>query len=338
MAARVLIVGQGLAGTALGLALEEGGVDFVIASAGHDDAASRIAAGLINPVTGQRWVKSAQIDLLLPMAESAYRRWEMRLGVKLWHPLAMTRLFRDAEERSRIERKIAEGDLAPFVGAQTERGVEITGAAWVDLPGMLGAAERIWNAGGKLRHARIEAADLEGDGSGVMWQGERFSAAVLCTGADRLARGMFAHLPFVPAKGELISVQGEGIPAGRVVNRGRWILGDEMGCGRVGATYERGSDDTEITGAARDELLRDAQEITGGTLRVVGQTAGVRLTLPDRAPVAGWRNSDERIGVLGGLGSKGALWAPMLSKSWSDKLARTGQRFPAMIDVERFRI
>lgn len=172
----------------------------------------------------------------------------------------------------------------------------------------------------------------------VGWRGERFSAAVLCTGAGPLARGRFAHLPFVPAKGEIISVQGEGITAGRVVNRGRWLLGDAAGCGRVGATYERDQEDTETTVAARDELLRDAQEITGGPLRVVGQTAGVRLTLPDRAPVAGWARPGGRIGICAGFGSKGTLWAPWVAREWSAELAGPGRRFPALIDVDRFQV
>jgi 2-polyprenyl-6-methoxyphenol hydroxylase-like FAD-dependent oxidoreductase len=80
--ARVLIVGQGLAGTALGLELERVGVPFAIASEGHTRAASMGAAGLVNPVQGQRFVKVWRVDELLPFAERWYRDAGAALGEK----------------------------------------------------------------------------------------------------------------------------------------------------------------------------------------------------------------------------------------------------------------
>lgn len=167
MSGRVLIVGQGLAGTALGLELEEAGVDFVIVSAGHAEAASRVAAGLVNPVTGRRWVKSARVDELLPFARDRYAQWSGTLGVELWHPLRLTRVWRDAAERTAVEAKIARGELAPYVAAVDARGVELAGAAWVDLPALLAAAEARWCAQGRWRAARMVADELAERGEGA---------------------------------------------------------------------------------------------------------------------------------------------------------------------------
>ena len=54
MSPEILIVGQGLAGTLLAFELERAGVSFAIADAGHEGAASSVAAGVINPITGRR--------------------------------------------------------------------------------------------------------------------------------------------------------------------------------------------------------------------------------------------------------------------------------------------
>ncbi|HYD83061.1 MAG TPA: hypothetical protein VEA63_03390, partial [Opitutus sp.] len=76
MGANLLIVGQGLAGTLLAWELERAGLTFEIADEGHGRAASRVAAGIINPITGQRLVKSWRVDALLPVARATFRAIE----------------------------------------------------------------------------------------------------------------------------------------------------------------------------------------------------------------------------------------------------------------------
>ena len=54
----VTIAGQGLAGTLLAWALERAGREFLIYDPGHEESASRVGAGLVNPVTGERWTSA----------------------------------------------------------------------------------------------------------------------------------------------------------------------------------------------------------------------------------------------------------------------------------------
>lgn len=338
MSARVLIVGQGLAGTALGLEFEAAGIDFVVASAGHERAASRVAAGLVNPVTGQRWVKSARIDELLPVARERYAAWERTLGVALWHPLPLTRLFRDEAERAAVSEKIARGELTPFAAtaAVTARGVAIAGAAWVDLPALLEGAARRWRGQGRWRGREVAARDLNFAAADVGWAGERFDAAILCTGSGGLARAWFDFVPFAAAKGEMLTVEGCRVAPGTALSRGTWLIAGAKGAARVGATYERGREDLELTPEARAHLLAAAGTLTGDALRVTGQSAGVRATLPDRLPVIGWHPQQARLGIFGGLGSKGTLWAPWLARIWSAVCGDATKRFPAELAAQRW--
>ncbi|MSU51811.1 MAG: FAD-binding oxidoreductase [Opitutaceae bacterium] len=96
----IVIVGQGLAGTLLAWELERNGVDFAIIDAGSSwGKASAVATGIINPITGQRLVKSWRVDELLPLARAAYRELEAQLGLELWREMRVRRLFRDEAER-----------------------------------------------------------------------------------------------------------------------------------------------------------------------------------------------------------------------------------------------
>lgn len=330
----VLIVGQGLAGTALAWELEQAGQPFVVASAGNAHAASMAAAGLVNPITGQRYVPVWRVGELLPFAETWYREVGGRLGVALWHPLRLRRLFANAIEAARAARKQERGELGPYAEWR-EDGVQVHGAAWVDLPLLLTESARRWRERGLLRECEVKADELNVQAQGVTWCGENFSSVVLCTGAGELARRWFGHVPFEVAKGEILHVAGAEIAKDEAVSRGKWVLPDGGSGARVGATYERGVENYEPSETARQELLAAARELVAGELCVREQRVGLRVTTPDRLPLVGWGET-ERVGIFGALGSKGTLCAPWLARRWREKLRGVASDWPAEADVSRF--
>src|SRR5436189_5620437 len=68
-----LIIGQGISGSFLCHELEKAGLSFLVIDEYRPYSASRIASGIINPVTGRRIVKTWMIDELLPFAWEAYK-------------------------------------------------------------------------------------------------------------------------------------------------------------------------------------------------------------------------------------------------------------------------
>jgi glycine oxidase len=321
----VLIVGQGLAGTALGLELESAGVDFRIVADAHEDAASRVAAGLINPVTGQRFVKSWRVDELLPVARETYARWERVLAVKLWHSVEICRaLASTGDKADRARMKIENGELRPYVISHDRERVTISGGAWVDLPLLLAKARERWLAAG-----RLEVARLGSDSVGA-------TRSVLCVGAGELVSHYFPLQPVTPVKGEVITVESatDSFDLKRVVQDEVWIRPDSRTRARVGATYEPGVSDTRCTDAAKHQLVEAVTRLAGA-VRVVDQDAGVRLAARDRLPLAGWSGVDRRVGILGALGSKGALWAPWLASMWARHLA-DGSSLESVVSPQRF--
>ena len=74
-----LIVGQGLAGSLLAWELMQRGSKVLIVDSGMPNA-SQVAAGLINPITGMRFVKTTDVDVLLPTAKAHYSNLEQTFG------------------------------------------------------------------------------------------------------------------------------------------------------------------------------------------------------------------------------------------------------------------
>ena len=71
-----LILGQGLAGTTLAWQLRWRGFRVLILDRETEGTSSQIAAGLITPITGQRFVKRERYEELFASAEEFYRRVE----------------------------------------------------------------------------------------------------------------------------------------------------------------------------------------------------------------------------------------------------------------------
>ena len=323
--APVAIVGQGLAGTLLAWELERAGRNFLIYDAGLEGATSRMAAGIVNPITGRRVVKTWRADELLPLAADAYRALGETLGVPVWRDLRIRRRCRDETERRFFAERQARGELAPFVEAADEKGFWITGAARVDLETLLTAARTRWRAAGRLQEEAGDPDELS----------RRHELVVLCTGAAERRDPRLTHVPWTVAKGESLTVEVSGLGPEIVMSRGHWLLPLTEEKAKVGATYVVGDDDLRPTSAARAELERAATELAGRTCLIRSQDAGVRLTLPDKRPVVGRCPRALGVGVMTGLGSKGVLFAPWLARQWAGHLAR-GAPFDAAVDIARF--
>lgn len=319
----ILIVGQGLAGTVLGLALEQAGIGFRIVDAGHGGAASAAAAGIINPIAGRRLVRTPRIGELLPLARAAYHELEVRLGVPLWRELRVRRLFRDARERRIFLAKQAGGELAPFAGEADEAGFWIAPAARVDVPALLAAARAHWIGAGVLRAATVDWARLD----------PAHDLVIDCTGAAA-RHGPFAGADFAWSKGETLQIEVPGLDPGVILNRGHWLLPLTAETAWVGATHEPGVDEAIPTAAARALLLDAAAGLAGAPVQPRAQFAGVRLTTRDKLPVAGRHPADPRRGICSALGGRGALFAPWLAWQWVEHL-RHGREFDPEVAVIR---
>ncbi len=328
----IAIVGQGLAGTLLAWELERNGADFVIHDAGVAGQASAVAAGMINPITGQRLVKSWRVEELLPLAREGYGAFATELGVPLWREMRVRRLWRNEAERRAFAEKQGGGAsadnadrLAPFAGASDEQGCWIEGAAQIDVPVLLASARRRWVAAGRL----VETA---GNFSELRAQHE---LVILCTGAALRGEPALEFVPWMVAKGELLTIAVTGLEPDVMLNDGHWVVPLVAGEAKVGATYAPSDGNLSPTNEARTKLERAAETLLQRPFQVRRHEVGLRLALPDKHPVAGRVPNQPQLGVLGGLGSKGVLLAPWLARQWWNHLSE-GVPFDPTIDVARF--
>lgn len=320
----ILIVGQGLAGTVLGWSLDRAGIEWRMIDAGHENAASRVAAGVINPVTGQRWVKTWRVDELWPEAKEFYQAIGEDLGVSLWREMKVRRYWRTDKQERVLRSKMERGVLAPYIESIDGKSCVIAPVARVDLGAMLSAARQRWLAEGRLTEGRVEWDSLDESDDTLV---------IDCTGAAARV-GPFSEWNFAVSKGEVLRVSAPQLEPNLILHRGYWVLPVENEDAWLGATHEPGIDNVEPTSEARDALLATAEKLTGEKFTPRAHMVGLRLASHDMHPVVGRHPDNPRRGILSALGSKGVLYARWLARQWVEHL-NGGVAFDSTADIAR---
>lgn len=342
-----IIVGHGLAGATLELELTKRGLHVVVVDRDEATTTSRVAAGLMTPITGKRFTTTPRWRELWPGAIDFYRDAEESLQGEFFHRLPAVRLFGDAEERERFaRRREAVHDLIATVddledGLVDERhvrnafgGFRMLDTGRLDVAEFLASCRRA--LGDRLLVADLEAQDVVDDGDRIRVPRLELVAPriTFCEGFDLQPRH---EIDFEAAKGEILSLRIKGLPASVTLHaQGLWLTPTGADSFLLGATYDWDRLDREPTDHAARELLDRIGIVLRADHEVIGHAAAVRPIVHGRQPVVGTIAEQPRMGIINGLGSKGALLAPFIARMYGDDLTR-GQGIDPDFDVTRRR-
>lgn len=344
-----LIVGQGLAGSLLAWQLLARGQRVLVIDNAHAHASSTVAAGLINPVTGKRLVKSAGVDTCLPVARASYRALESMLGETLLVEKPMLRLFHNPQERERWQQRrqepgyeaylgevIEAAQLPPPICADYGAGRQLQTAYLRTTPLLHGLRDWLREQHSYLQ-AQFDYAELQLRAEGVAWREYTARRVIFCEGYQGMHNPWFAALPFQPAKGEFLTVSSSMALPDLIINSGRWIMPRGDGRYRVGASYEHQPLNEEITAASRQMLLAALSAFLhpAPVFTVIGQQAGVRPATSDRQPFIGIHPQQPQLAIFNGFGSKGSLLIPWHVERLVEYLLDQ-MPLPPLADVARY--
>src|SRR5689334_4959413 len=105
-----LIIGQGISGTFLSYYLNKEGKSFIVIDNNDNNSPSRIAAGVINPVTGRRMVTVWMVDEVLSYAWKAYNEIGSELNIKAISQKNIIDFFPNPFMRENFLKRLEEGN------------------------------------------------------------------------------------------------------------------------------------------------------------------------------------------------------------------------------------
>jgi len=325
MSQKVLIIGQGLAGTALAWRLWERGVPFLVVDRAEAVTSSKIAAGLVTPVTGMRLKVSWRYEVFYPEAAHFYRRCDQRLKQRFFFPRGFVRLLKDDLERTKWQKRLQEPDLRPFLHSRVptldpevftgpHEGFQQRHAAWLDTASYLEASRCFFQNHDSWTQADVLPADVQDDHKGATWNAQRFSHVIWAQGWQAAHHPLIDWVPFQSALGTILTARADLKGEQRIINRGCWLIPRQDGTLRAGSTYEWQFKDSTASPTLIAGLEKSLRSLVSTPLEVTHVQSAVRPIIKGRQAMLGTHPTHPRVAFFNGLGSKGSLRAPWLAR------------------------
>lgn len=324
---RVLVIGQGLAGTLVSHFALERSWDVHVIDAGLPSA-SAVAAGMFNPMSFRRIVPVWEAEAHLSVMLQTYQAIERILGVTLLHHLPIHKVLPNAEYASLWNDKRSTIPwLEPRQSEHDKTGI-VSGGGWLNLPLLIQEWRLRLTTEGRFEGRLSNTNDLPKS------QGGPWDAVVDCRGIGIHTPSDLVPLDIRKNRGELLTIScpedSVGPPAEAVLNFGKWTIPIGQGKWRLGASYEWNRDDYDPTPATQAFLIDalTSQTPAIGPISVEDHLVGMRPVSKDRRPAVGPYPGAAGRYVLNGLGTRGVLIGPRWAQKLTHIMAGTSQTCP----------
>lgn len=319
------IAGLGLAGAIMAIRLHQAGKSFLVWDDDSENAASKAAAGLFNPITGRNMVKTWQADLLFPELMSFYKNAEALLERKFFYPKSIYRPFNSVMEQNEWMGRSSDEQYMPYIKQVLTQPMGLPhfkdhhGGLLLNMSGFVAVRDflngvRDWlEDHGQLQKGRLEPEKLRMVENGVIFEGRKADHVIFCEGLGALRNPFFQGLPFRPVKGEGFDVYCEA-KMDLIYNRGIFVIPISKNKFKIGATYDNQNLEPGNTKKGEKELLEKLYQIWSEPVTIKSGWYGVRPATKDRRPMLGSSEQSERVWMLNGFGAKGVSLAPYYSK------------------------
>ncbi|MCB0760661.1 MAG: FAD-binding oxidoreductase [Flavobacteriales bacterium] len=316
------LVGQGLAGSLLAMELIRQGKSVIVVEQPAPITASRVAAGMFNPVVFKRLNLSWNAKEFLPLALDYYHQLEQELGVKCCFAMPLARFFNDAFGANQFAVE-ADGSLLDHLSVQSYSELDnfdapfgygiVTSAGYVDLNILIDAVRDWLISRESWMELKVDPNSIQFSKSGVQFEKVTAGAMICANGTGILDWPQWSHLPITRTKGQVLTIENATDATGFILNNGKFLLPVGGKTYRAGSTYEWTLDHNDPDETGKHEILDKLKPFLKSDHCVTHHVAGNRPTCKDRRPVLGWHPSIPRLAVFNGLGTRGVILAPAMT-------------------------
>lgn len=328
-----LIIGQGLAGTILAHTFLKHDKNIMVVNQTNENSSSKIAAGVYNPVTGMRMVKTWLADDLFDLVPTFYAEIEERLNEFFLVPRLIYKPFINIEQQNDLIAKSADKEFKKYLSI-AENSLDTfykpfvknkLGACLLKQAGnlkispMLDSFQKYLKKENRYIEDVINFDELILQDDFVEWKNIKAKKIIFCEGHQATENPYFDWLSFSLTKGEVLIVKIPDLPEEHMFNKGFFILPRGNHEFYVGSSYGR-----EInlipSENARRMLTEKLDNLLNVSYEVIEHSVGIRPTVKDRRPFLGLHPEFKQIGIFNGLGTKGVTLGPYFATHFYEHL------------------
>lgn len=348
-----LIIGQGIGGTLLSWNLIRRGKRVLVVDHPKPNSASKVASGIMNPVTGRRLVSTWMAETLMAAALTEYAAIGNELGKTVIAQKNILMLHASPQMKLAFEERFSEqadflknGPLpdwaghffhAPF-GAGT-----ISPGYLIDLTTLLNGWRNKLIETGSLMEARFDISENKNelrcggpfrfliDGTETKTQ-----KVIFCDGAAGADSWLFGKLPYAKNKGEALILSIEGLPSDHIYKQGLTLVPWSEGLWWAGSSYEWDFADIAPSAVFREHAIKQLDQCLKVPYKIVDHLASERPANLERRPFVGFHPAHPNIGLFNGLGTKGCSLAPYFARQFALSMIG-GDAILPQADIHRFK-
>lgn len=324
MQVEYLIIGQGICGTMLSWFLQQAGKSFLVIDNNLPHAPSKVAAGIINPVTGRRFAYSWMIDTIMPFAVHTYQQIGHFLDKKLIEQKDIIDFFPSPQMLNAFATRLTENDtylhtypdqnyFNPYFNYPFGCG-EIKPVYIADLPTLLNSWRIYLKENDYLQEADFVANDLQIHNTLVTYHDISAEKIIFCDGLSSMQHPWFKALPFAPSKGEVLIIKSERLPTEHIFKRGITIAPlFQQNYFWVGSSYQWEYEHVYPTQTFYQQTTQLLDDWLKASYKVINHMAALRPSTLERRPFVGFHPHYPSIGIVNGMGTKGTSLAPFFA-------------------------
>ena len=343
-----IIVGQGIAGTMLAHFLLKYDKKLLIVDKQHQQSASMVAAGVVNPITGRHFIKSWRVDELIPFALSTYRELEEKFGTQLLELKNIAMIFDSISTVNNWAIRSGNTDVKDYVSDQfssdfydgflkeVKDGVEFKQSGRIRLKNVLLPYKQLLQKEQDYLEESFDYNHLEIKEGCVCYKGYKARKIIFAEGYQAIYNPYFNYLPFLPAKGDILMVRIPDYPAkDKLVKHGVFIVPWKEDIYWVGSSYNKTYTTIEAVAEEGADLQARLDRVLKIPYEVIEHKTAIRPTVRDRKPFIGQHPVHKNLYLFNGMGAKGSYLSPLFAAYFVEYLEKNIP-LDKEIDIKRY--
>ncbi len=342
----ILIVGQGICGTMLSWFLHKAGKSFLVIDENNTNAASKVAAGIINPVTGRRFVYSWMIDTVMPFANETYKELGIFFNQKFIEQKDIIDFFPSPQMLHAFATRLTENDtylhsypdqnhFNQFFNHDFGCG-KISPTYIADLSGVINSWRQHLSEKKILLEENFNQNLLSVEKDFVNYQNITASKIIFCDGISSAANNWFSPLPFSPNKGEMLLIETDDLTNEHIFKKGLMLAPlFQKNLFWIGSSYQWEYENDQPTEKFYKQTKTLLEQWLKVPFQIIDHKAALRPATLERRPFVGFHPKLNNVGILNGMGTKGTSLAPFFANQLVQNMLFDAPVTPEA-DVKRF--
>ncbi|MBT8231248.1 MAG: FAD-binding oxidoreductase [Saprospiraceae bacterium] len=322
-------------------------IPFKVIDNDHKGSSTKVAAGLINPITGRRYIKSWLIDDLLPAALKVYKEFEELLNIKIINEQNIIRTLKTPKQinlwsesstrpgyQNYIQEKPNGSEYEEFLKLPCKF-AEIKRAYRIDISKLITSYREYLSNQNLLINQSFDYQMIDNNNKKVAIYNHTFDHIIFCEGHQAVNNPFFNSKGFQLAKGEALKIQFPDFKPKKILRDEIFFVPDNDSIFWCGGGYQWRFESEEPTDTWKNEWVEKIKEITSKNYEIISHEAAIRPCVLDRKPLIGRHKSIDHLSIFNGLGTKGTSLGPYWANKFIEHLLNDNPLDP-LVDINRY--